>query len=118
MSDTLAEWIVGEANARQWSLREVARRAGTSQTTISRIANGERTNIRRDVAYGLAKAFDTTVEEVMVRAKLLPERGDLLPEVAGWSERLSQLEAGQRALTIRAMELVLAAVEGCSAKPR
>ena len=38
--------------------------------------------------------------------------GSSLPAVRVWSERLKAMEAGQRALTIRAMEATLAAVEG------
>jgi transcriptional regulator with XRE-family HTH domain len=67
----LADWLVSEANKRHWSLREVSREAKLSQTTVSKIANGERTKLKLETWQALAVAFNLPVEDVMRQAGFL-----------------------------------------------
>lgn len=71
MSTEIGEWILQEAEARGWSLREVARQAGLSQPGISHVISGDR-NPGPDLCLGLAKAFDYPPENVFRMAGLLP----------------------------------------------
>lgn len=100
---TLAEWVSRETEQRGWSLREVARRSitpkrpnGYTVTTIAEIAKGARTSIDYDVARGLANAFGASYDEVLARAGILPDRGDVLPEVKDWSDALRRLSLEDR----------------------
>jgi transcriptional regulator with XRE-family HTH domain len=100
---TLAEWVTREAKERDWSLRTVARRSitpkrphGYTVTTIAEIAKGARTSIDYDVARGLANAFGASYDEVLARAGILPDRGDVLPEVKDWSDALRRLTEPDR----------------------
>jgi transcriptional regulator with XRE-family HTH domain len=99
----LAEWVTRETEQRGWSLREVARRSitpkrphGYTVTTIAEIAKGTRTSIDYDVAFGLAQAFGVGRDEVLARAGILPDRGDVLPEVKDWSDALRRLSPDER----------------------
>ncbi len=111
---TLAEWVTREAKARDWSLRTVARRSvtpkrphGYTVTTIAEIAKGARTSIDYDVAFGLAQAFGVTRDEVLARAGILPDRGDVLPEVKDWSDALRRLSPAERPAVIAMIQGVL-----------
>lgn len=79
MNDTLGAWVVNESNARGWSLREVARRASISQTTVSRIANGERLKVEAETVSRLAHAFGAPVEDALRLAGILPAKAAPLP---------------------------------------
>lgn len=106
---SLADWINQEVRLRDWSLRELARRAGVSPTTIANISRGD--HVKPATCRGLAKAFGLPVEEIYKRAGLLPERGGVLPEVLDWSERLRALTDRRRAQVLGAMEQVLRLAE-------
>jgi transcriptional regulator with XRE-family HTH domain len=71
MNDRLATWIVGEARKNNLSLREVARRAHVSQTTVAKLANGERIP-RAQTCQALAGVFGVSPEHVQRLAGLLP----------------------------------------------
>ena len=59
MSTELALWLNQEAVRKNLSLRDVAKLAGVSHTTVIEIANGERTNPEAKTVTGLARAFGT-----------------------------------------------------------
>ena len=96
MANALSEWIHYESEARGWSLREIGRRSGLSAATISKLARGERNEIERKTWEGLARAFEMTVDEVMARAGMMPDRGDVLPELKAWSDKLRQFSPADR----------------------
>ena len=83
-------------------------------SSLSQIKN-DRRSPRLDNLEALAHALGTTVAYLIGEVDdPAPQLGasEPLPAVRVWSERLKAMEAGQRALTIRAMEATLAAVEG------
>src|SRR5689334_16224434 len=72
------DWLRRERLNRSWNQREMAKRSGISQTTISKIESGrapeaacDRENIRR-----IAAAFEMPVAEAMIQARLLPDEID------------------------------------------
>jgi transcriptional regulator with XRE-family HTH domain len=112
----LGEWLVREARLRGWSMREVARRTrstarpeGFTNTTISDIAKGSATT--PDVCRGLAHAFGVSEEEVMTRAGILVDRGDILPEVREWSDRLRSFSPKQRTRLIQIIDRLFELVQ-------
>ena len=69
-------WLNLELGMRGWSTRELARRAGVSAAAISNVLNrynkpGKRT------CKGIARAFNTSSEDVFRRAGILPPIPDL-----------------------------------------
>lgn len=71
MSQELITWVKAELTDRGWSHRELARRAGVSQTAVSGTLSGER-NPGADFCIKLAKAFDETPERLLRLAGILP----------------------------------------------
>lgn len=74
MSTELAVWLNREATRRNLSLRDVAKEAGVSHTTVIGIANGERTNPEAKTVAGLARVFGADPIEVYRLAGILPPR--------------------------------------------
>jgi len=105
---TLAEWINAEVQTRGWTKRELARRAGVSPPTISKVARGERLYIEQRTWEGLARALGMTVREVMARAGVTPDYGEVLPEVAEWSNELRAFNPALRRQTVAAVNQTLA----------
>ena len=73
MSDTLALWLNQQTANHGWTLRQVARKAGVSHTTVIKIANNE-LNPKPVTCRGLAVAFGVDIEEVYRVAGILPAR--------------------------------------------
>jgi len=115
LQSPLGNWVRQEADKRGWSLREIARRSKTAErprgytvTTIAGIVKGD--NTTPDVCRGLAHAFGVTPEYVMQLAGILADRGEVLPEVRAWSDRLRAFtpEDRQRLVTMIAQLFDLA----------
>jgi transcriptional regulator with XRE-family HTH domain len=70
MDTTFATWLKEEARARNWSLRELARRASVSHGIVSAVAAGQR-QPTWDFCVALARAFHLAPEDVFRRAGLL-----------------------------------------------
>ncbi len=73
MQQTFNEWVLAQIEARDWSVRELARRAGVSHGAINNVLNDLR-NPGPDLCQALARALHVPAEEVFRRAGLLPER--------------------------------------------
>lgn len=73
MESKLSSWLNAELQARGWSERELARRAGVSHTAINN-ALTQQYNTRLDTYRGIAKALGMPLDEVLRRAGELPER--------------------------------------------
>ncbi len=73
--DTLIEWLNEELSKRDWSLRELARRADISAGNLSQVMNYQR-GAGPEFCRALARALRVPPEEVFRRAGLLPERPD------------------------------------------
>lgn len=67
MSNKFTDWIVQQINERGWSIRETARRAGLSASTISDVING---NAKPGTKFyrGLARAFKIPLSIVLHHA--------------------------------------------------
>lgn len=60
------DWLNKETEARGWSYRELARRGGISQGSISLVVGGQKPGAK--VCMGIARAFGIPVNEVLYRA--------------------------------------------------
>ena len=78
MDDKLITWISNQLDERGWSHRELARRAGISQTAVSTVIAGQR-NAGWDFCASIAKAFNEPPLKVFQLAGLLP-RSPILEE--------------------------------------
>ncbi len=78
--NTFASWLEKEIEARGWTIRELARRAGLAHVTISNILNGTR-NPGVEFCLGVAKALREPPELVFRRAGLLPKREGIEDEL-------------------------------------
>lgn len=92
-------------------MREVARRGRVSSTSIINVANGMDTGGPKVYA-ALARAFDVPEERVLKLAGILPDYGEVAPEVMSWGARLNELAEPQRYEAMDLMERVLRVVEG------
>ena len=72
VTDTLAVWLNEQTSHRGWTLRQVARKAGVSHTTVIKIANGVHSNPETKTVAGLAKAFGADPVEICRLAGILP----------------------------------------------
>lgn len=71
MSDELRAWISQEKDRRGWSYRELARRAGISQSLVSRTVSGE-VPPSADFCIRIAQALGEAPEKVLRLAGILP----------------------------------------------
>lgn len=71
MNDKLSLWLGKELERRGWSHRELARRAGVSQTAVSQAISEER-KVGWDFCAAIAGPLDRTPVEVLRLAGLLP----------------------------------------------
>lgn len=67
----LIRWLVNELEIRGWSQRELARRAGISQTTVSQVIAYQR-QPTWDFCAKIARVLDEPLERVFRMAGLLP----------------------------------------------
>jgi transcriptional regulator with XRE-family HTH domain len=71
MSDNLATYLNAEMDRRGWSLRQIARRAAISHTTVVKMANGiGRPEV--ETCQALARALEIPVEDIFRLAGILP----------------------------------------------
>ena len=75
MKNELLRWIERELQARNWSIRELARQMGKSHSQVSRAMSGQ-----NDPKIGfyreLAEAFDEPIEKILKLAGWIPDKGD------------------------------------------
>lgn len=106
MNEDFIVWLNQQLDLRGWSRSEAARRGGVSPSAFDKVIGGfAKPGIR--FCRGVARAFDVPLEEVQRLAGILPQSGELLPEVRGWNVRLESLSAEDRRRTIAMMEQVL-----------
>lgn len=65
------DWLNEELSKRDWSMRELARRANVSPSTINHVMAGRR-NPGTVLCNGLAQAFNMSPESVLKKAGLIP----------------------------------------------
>ena len=71
-------WLGQEVQNRDWSYSELARRAGLSQSTISKVMSYAAAP-GLEFCTGIARAFNIPAESVLHRAGLLQARPDITP---------------------------------------
>lgn len=100
MGKELNEWVTAKYQQAGWSMRELARRAGVSQATVSDVLSGKK-NPGAKFYYGMAKAFNLPVAAIerldMDGIDPEPEIEDDLMSFAEWREVLGQLTPSERA---------------------
>jgi transcriptional regulator with XRE-family HTH domain len=73
-------WLLSELETRRWSMRELARQTGVSESTISRIISGKRNPSTR-LSRRIAEALHLPPETIFREAGLLPESNEEAPGV-------------------------------------
>lgn len=69
MTTKLATWLNEQSKERRLSLREIAKRAGVSHTTIIRVANDKlKTRPSAEVCFGIARALEVPPQRVFREA--------------------------------------------------
>lgn len=96
MDDKLTTWLSEEIEQRNWSHRELARRAGVSQTAVSTVIAGQR-KAGWDFCAAIAKALNESPLKVFQLAGLLPstplsEESPLLRELWNLVQDLPEAE--------------------------
>jgi transcriptional regulator with XRE-family HTH domain len=72
VSAELADLLASSRRARKLSLTQLASKAGTSTSHLSRIERGERDSLSRELLGRLAAALDLEPERLFAAARLLP----------------------------------------------
>lgn len=80
MKSAFLAWLQASLRDKQWSLSELARRSGVSQSHLSNIISGNREASAATLT-ALAKAFNLPAELVFAKAGLLPPSKDMLDEL-------------------------------------
>lgn len=73
-------WLLAELASRRWSMRELARQTGVSESTISRIISGKRNPSSR-LCRSMAKALHVPPVTIFREAGLLPDSDEEAPGV-------------------------------------
>lgn len=71
MSEELRGWITQELKQRGWSRRELARKAGLSQSNVQKILKGERSP-SPEFCVKVAQALEESPEKLLRMAGVLP----------------------------------------------
>ncbi len=71
MKSAFLVWLQGAIREREWSISELARRSGVSQSHLSNIISGNRKASAATLT-ALARALDVPAELVFAKAGLLP----------------------------------------------
>ena len=96
MSENLITWLASELKTRGWSHRELARRAGLSQTAVSTVLSSQR-QPGWEFCSAVARALGEVPERVLRRAGLLPplpapENDATLRDLVAYAKQLSAEE--------------------------
>lgn len=104
MGNELVDWLTSKIDAQGWSMREVARRAGMSHTTVSLVLSMQQ-KPTWDFCAGIAKVFDVSEDTLFVMAGL---RKPLPPAVEEENEAIAIL----RSLQVSARHTVMNMLRG------
>lgn len=99
MDDNLIPWIIEELERRGWSMRELARRSGLSQTHVSNVLNGVR-NITFDFCAAIARPLGRHPVELFELAGLLPTKNKLKEAKVVYGESLPAQEEIDRIIAL------------------
>lgn len=80
MKSAFLAWLQTALQDKQWSISELARRSGVSQSHLSNIISGNRKASAATLT-ALARAFNLPAEMVFAKAGLLPSAKDVLDDL-------------------------------------
>jgi len=90
MKSAFLTWLQAAIRERQWSISELARRSGISQSHLSNLISGNRKASAATLT-ALAKALDTPAELVFAKAGLLPHAKNSINDLEKeWQHIFSQ----------------------------
>ena len=97
MGNDLNRWIETKIKDNGWSISELARRAGVSQSYVSRVLSSKEKPGAK-FYLGMAKAFDLPVSaiELLDRQGTVPNEDDQLFTFSEWMTILQELTPAQR----------------------
>jgi transcriptional regulator with XRE-family HTH domain len=96
----LSVWLVNKIKDRGWSIRELARRAGVSHTSVAKAVSGE-TRPSPGVCLGIAYAFGELPEDVLRLAGHLPPLPSAVAEEHEAVRILRSLPQAERSTVMR-----------------
>ena len=76
----MQDWLLDQLKRRGWSQRELARRAGLPQASVSKSLTGER-NATADTCVKVAGALDVSPILVLTKAGIIPPQPDRDPRL-------------------------------------
>jgi len=79
-SDDFIQWLIDELNERDWSMNELARRAGVTSGAISLVMSMQR-KPGPELLLGIAQALQLPPETVFRKAGIFPDNVDLEPSM-------------------------------------
>ncbi len=105
MENDFVEWIQSELNNRGWNNRELAKRSGLKDSTISMTLNRQN-RVSFDFCLGIAKAFRMLPEQTLRQAGLLPPVSSVSDDalVQKIIELIKQLPASEKKLLLELAE--------------
>lgn len=122
MNVDFPDWLQSKMDEREWTQAELARRAGTTSTTIFRVIKGER-KPGVDFCKGIARAFGMRDTDVMKIAGLAASTSpdDQTPSLRELTSKFSQLSDDDQETIlklVRALEETEQAHKRRGLKPR
>jgi transcriptional regulator with XRE-family HTH domain len=113
MATKLSTWLANEIETRGWSIRELARRAGVSHTTVADVISQQRIPTW-DFCAAIAGALDKSPEDIFRLAGLLPP---IPPAVEEEREAIGILRALSPELRAAVMNMLRSLRPDTSAAP-
>lgn len=110
MENEFVSWLNRELQGRDWSQRELARRAGLSQTTVSQVLSYQR-NPTPEFCIDVARGLRVPADHVLRRAGHLPPRPSTpisdVPRLQHLAERVAALPEERQRVVIDAFLALL-----------
>lgn len=105
VNDSFATWLIEELKKKDWSQSDLARRAGVSQVTVSRVLSETR-QPGPEFCQGVAQALRIPPEQVFRRAGLLPlksQQQEGIEELLFYYEQLTPGDQARALTLLRAL---------------
>ena len=100
METEFLNWLSNELKQRSWSYRELARRAGLSQSLMSRTLTGKR-DVDLDFCVSVANALEEPPEKLFRLAGILPSQSENDPTLSEIQEIVKNLSPQRRDEVLR-----------------
>jgi transcriptional regulator with XRE-family HTH domain len=113
--EEFTDWLEQELQSRDWSVSDLARKAGVQPASLSRILNKTR-KAGPDICRAVAEAFHVSPEKVFRKAGLLPPTPEKDPTILDAIHKMSRLTQEEREEIVRYMDFVISRHQGEAAK--